>query len=115
MCNEVGKGETHKALESLSVRVKPFIVWELRAKPSAIQKMYLQKNSLILWVVVFFFFFSLSIHSHFLFPPQSVQTNLDKFFFLIKQMRIIFFPQTGPGTLIRLIESPFETVNYRTP
>ena len=58
MCNEVGKDVTHKALESLSVRVKPFIVWELRAKPSAIQKMYLQKNSLIHWVFLFFVFFS---------------------------------------------------------
>ena len=57
MCNEAGKGVSHKALKSLSVKVKPFIVWELRAKPSAIQKMYLQKNSLILWVVFFFFFF----------------------------------------------------------
>ena len=80
MCNEAGKGVSHKALKSLSVKVKPFIVWELRAKPSAIQKMYLQKNSLILWVVFFFSFF-LSIHSHFLFPPQSVQTNLDKFIY----------------------------------
>ena len=44
----------HKGLKSLSVRVKPSIVRELRAKPSAIQKIYLQKNSFILWV----FFFS---------------------------------------------------------
>ena len=99
MCNEAGKGVKHKGLKSLSVRVKPFIVRELRAKSSAIQKLYLQKNSFILWVCFFFPFqyIHISCFHHRVFKQIWISLYIRRAGCHIEKLVSLLFRQWCPG------------------